>query len=150
MPVFHEESTPKNVIRLRFHGLSGVDGLRHAGVPSYIGYRVQRPETAIGTGVRATVPARSIVRGSSAVEEPPRDLPFRVPVQCYSGYRGEESPRGFQVGQRNFVVVQILDRWLDPTHRYFKVLASDDRTYILRHDVAGEFWEITHRLSVRS
>jgi hypothetical protein len=82
------------------------------------------------------------------VGDPPRDLPFRVPVRCYSGYREEESPRGFRVGRRHFRVVEILDRWLDPTHRYFKVRANDGRIYILRHDVAGGFWELTHRLQV--
>lgn len=67
---------------------------------------------------------------------------MKIRVECYAGYRGEEEPRGFTLGQRRFAVVEILDRWLDPAHRYFKVKVDDDRRFILRHDSASGEWEL--------
>jgi hypothetical protein len=67
-------------------------------------------------------------------------LPVRV--ECYAGYRGEETPRGFHIGTRRVEVREILDRWLAPEHRYFKVCGNDGDVYILRHDVGGDCWEL--------
>ena len=64
-------------------------------------------------------------------------------VVCYSGYRGEEEPREFSIGERSVRVVEIVDRWLDPDHRYFRCRGSDGDTYILRHDVCAHRWELT-------
>lgn len=47
-------------------------------------------------------------------------------VECYAGYRGEEEPRRFTWKGRQLAITDILDRWLDPNHRYFKVLAEND------------------------
>jgi hypothetical protein len=68
---------------------------------------------------------------------------FAVRVECYAGYRGEQEPRRFHLGERVIEVREIVDRWLDPAHRYFKVRGDDDATYILRHDTATERWEIS-------
>ena len=35
----------------------------------------------------------------------------KLRVICYAGYRGEEEPRTFFIGQRALDVVQIVDRW---------------------------------------
>jgi hypothetical protein len=40
-------------------------------------------------------------------------------------------------------VVEILDRWIAPDHRYFKILADDGGTYILRHDPVAWQWALT-------
>ena len=64
-------------------------------------------------------------------------------VQCYSGYRGEETPRRFQIGSREIEIVDVIDRWLGPDYRYFKVRGDDSGVYILRHDVASQRWEMT-------
>jgi hypothetical protein len=40
-------------------------------------------------------------------------------------------------------VIDVLDRWLAPDHRYFKVDGDDGCRYILRHDVASGGWELT-------
>jgi len=68
---------------------------------------------------------------------------FRVSVDCYAGHRGEETPRRFSLGARRIEVVEILDRWLDPDHRYFKLLGDDGDLYILRHDAESDAWEMT-------
>ena len=67
----------------------------------------------------------------------------QIRVDCYSGYCGEESPRRFWLESRCVQVHEILDRWLSPDHRYFKVLGDDGDIYILRHDPHGQAWELT-------
>ena len=67
---------------------------------------------------------------------------MKISVECYAGHRGEEEPRAFTLGETRFAVVEILDRWLDPEHRYFKVAADDGRRFILRHDSASGEWEL--------
>ena len=66
----------------------------------------------------------------------------QIEVHCYSGYRGDESPRRFRVGDNTIAVVEILDRWLGPDHRYFKVAGEDNAVYILRHDPVNCRWEL--------
>jgi len=66
-----------------------------------------------------------------------------VRVECYAGYRGEESPRRFWLGSRKIEVRDILDRWLSPGHRYFKLLGDDNGIYILRHDSESWQWTLT-------
>ena len=66
-----------------------------------------------------------------------------VRVECYAGYRGEETPRRFTIGSRGIEVLEVIDQWLAPDHRYFKVKGDDDGIYILRHDVASDRWELT-------
>ncbi len=67
-----------------------------------------------------------------------------IRVECYAGYRGEETPRRFWIGERAIEVAEVLDRWLAPDHRYFKVRGDDGDAYILRHDSAADRWELTH------
>ena len=69
--------------------------------------------------------------------------PLDVRVECYAGYRGEETPTRFHLGDRRVEVADVLDRWVARDHRYFKVRGDDGGVYILRHDVAGERWELT-------
>ena len=64
-------------------------------------------------------------------------------VECYAGYRGEETPRRFYLGTRCVEVVDVLDRWLDPEYRYFKLRGDDKGIYILRHSVDEDSWEMT-------
>jgi hypothetical protein len=66
-----------------------------------------------------------------------------IRVECYSGHRGEEIPRRFWMDERLVTVSAILDRWLAPDHRYFKVAGDDGDVYIIRYDVAADRWEMT-------
>ena len=66
-----------------------------------------------------------------------------VTVECYAGHRGEETPRAVVIGDRRVSVVDVLDRWLAPDHRYFKVRGDDDGIYIVRHDPVADRWELT-------
>ncbi len=69
------------------------------------------------------------------------DIALRA--ECYAGHRGEEIPRRFHLGARAVDVVDVLDCWLSPGHRYFKVSGNDRANYILRHDVATDRRELT-------
>ena len=64
-------------------------------------------------------------------------------VECYAGHRGEETPRRIVLGDRAVAVTEVLDRWLAPDHRYFKVRGDDGDVYIIRHDVRTGGWELT-------
>lgn len=71
-----------------------------------------------------------------------QNRPFPLKVQCYAGYRGEETPRRFILGEKTIEVAQVIDRWLAPDHGYFKVFSRAGETYILRQDVASQEWEL--------
>ena len=66
-----------------------------------------------------------------------------VNVACYAGYRGEETPRRLTLGDRAVEVVEVLDRWYGPDHRYFKVAGDDGAIYILRHEPPTGDWRLT-------
>ena len=68
---------------------------------------------------------------------------MEIRVECYAGYRDDETPRRILLDGREVAVVEIIDRWLGSDHRYFKVLGSDRATYILRQDFPTRVWEIT-------
>ena len=68
---------------------------------------------------------------------------MKIRVDCYAGYRGEEAPRCFWMGDRKIEVRQLVDRWLAPDHRYIKILGDDEATYIIRHDAVSLGWELT-------
>ena len=66
----------------------------------------------------------------------------RIRVDCYAGYRGEETPRRFYLDGRPIEVAEVLDRWLSPDHRYFKLMSAGGDTYILRHDSGSGDWSL--------
>ncbi len=66
-----------------------------------------------------------------------------IHVECYAGYRGEQTPRALVLGDRRIEIAEVVDQWLAPDHRYFKLRGADGSTYIVRHDVTGDAWELT-------
>ena len=68
---------------------------------------------------------------------------IRIEVDCYAGYRGEETPRIIWFESRKIEVKKVLDRWLDPDHRYFKIRGDDEGIYIIRHDTNTGIWGLT-------
>jgi hypothetical protein len=67
---------------------------------------------------------------------------MKISVECYAGHRGEEEPRAFTMGSKRFAVLEIVDRWMAPEHRYFKVRADDGSMLVLRHDTESGGWEL--------
>ena len=74
-----------------------------------------------------------------------------IKVECYAGYKGEETPRVLVLGERR-IAADVVDRWLAPDHRYFKIRGDDGDIYIVRQDVASGEWTLTmfERGSTRS
>jgi hypothetical protein len=81
------------------------------------------------------------ITGSAKASAERSTLP--ITVECYAGYRGEQTPRVLVLDDRRVAVVEVLDQWLAPDHRYFKVRTEDDSKYIVRQDVASGEWTIT-------
>jgi hypothetical protein len=80
---------------------------------------------------------------------------LEIRVDCYAGYRGEETPRRLTMGKRRIDVVTIQDRWLAPDHRYFKIIGDDGGLYIIRHAPHQDIWQlicykVDPRLDLRS
>ncbi len=63
-------------------------------------------------------------------------------VECHSGFQAMERPVRIHLGRRTVEVSEILDRWVGPDHRYFKVRGDDGATYILRLDLEAWIWEL--------
>ena len=70
-------------------------------------------------------------------------LEFAVWVECSAGHRSEPTPTRFSFGGARIEVTEVVDAWLAPGHRYFKIRGSDGACYILRNDVAAARWQLT-------
>ena len=66
----------------------------------------------------------------------------RIRVECYAGYRGDERPVRFVLGERTYEVTGIEDRWYSPGSVYFRVRADDGSYYILRHNEVDDCWTL--------
>jgi hypothetical protein len=71
------------------------------------------------------------------------DRLLAVSVECYAGHRGEQTPRTLILGDRRVAVAEVVDAWLAPDHRYFKLRGDDSNTYLVRNDVRSSTWELT-------
>ena len=63
-------------------------------------------------------------------------------VECYAGHRGEQTPRTLILGDGRIAVAEVLDAWLAPEYRYFKLRGEDGDTYLVRHDERSNTWEL--------
>ena len=68
---------------------------------------------------------------------------LEVRVECYAGSRGEETPRCLYLGPRRIRVEAVLEQWLAPEHRYFRLRGEDGGVYVVRYGIAADRWELT-------
>ncbi len=47
------------------------------------------------------------------------------------------------LGDHRISVAEVLDAWLAPDYRYFKLKGADGDTYLVRHDERSNTWELT-------
>jgi hypothetical protein len=47
------------------------------------------------------------------------------------------------LGECRIAVAEVVDAWLSPDHRYFKLTGADGNTYLVRHDERSNTWELT-------
>jgi hypothetical protein len=71
----------------------------------------------------------------------------KISVECYSGYRANESPRAFFFDGRRMNVLDVIGRWYEgglksdtPIMHFFKVRADDGMVYLLRYDPLRDEW----------
>jgi len=76
-----------------------------------------------------------------------------IAVECYAGYKGEETPRSFIYQNRTFGILEVLDRWYeggtDPTgllHNYFKVKTREGEIFFLRYTPRFQAWTLCLRI----
>lgn len=69
---------------------------------------------------------------------------IRISVQSYSGYKANERPSRFFMGEHAYEVTEIIDRWYGPDYSYFKIRADDGNIYILRYDERLDTWELEY------
>jgi hypothetical protein len=65
-----------------------------------------------------------------------------VRVECYSGYKADESPRKLILAARTLDIVAVEDRWYSPGETYFRVSVTDGDRYVLRHQEAQDVWSL--------
>jgi hypothetical protein len=61
---------------------------------------------------------------------------------CYAGRKADERPVRFQLGDREYVVGEVLDQWYGPDETFYKVCADDGNLYILRHHTEADEWRL--------
>jgi len=71
----------------------------------------------------------------------------RISVQAYSGYKVNERPVSFSLRGRRYRVIEIVDRWYEGYNGpaaldYFKVIADDGQSYILRYNSLFDAWSL--------
>lgn len=69
---------------------------------------------------------------------------MRIRVECHAGWKGDERPIRFHLGDRLLVVEELLDQWYGPEDTFFKVRADDHNLYILRrnHSESEATWTL--------
>ncbi len=75
----------------------------------------------------------------------------RIDVVCYAGFRGEESPRSFLLGEERIEVASITKEWVEESaadrtrRRFFRVKGSDGFIYTLYYDEGVSAWFLMER-----
>jgi hypothetical protein len=68
-------------------------------------------------------------------------------AQCRRGVLREPSRRADATHADSWdlriAVAEVLDAWLAPEYRYFKLRGADGDTYLVRHDERSDIWELT-------
>lgn len=63
-------------------------------------------------------------------------------VHCYSGHRGEQTPRRILLGDRRLEVLAVTREWVEPDGRCFEVECDDGHRYRLRQVKAEDEWRL--------
>ena len=65
---------------------------------------------------------------------------MEIKVVAYSGYKANERPIRFFLDDRNLEVERIIDKWRGEEHDFFKCLADDGQTYLLKWHRTRDLW----------
>jgi len=72
----------------------------------------------------------------------PGEQVMKIRVICFHGYKANERPLKFYIGDKEVGVRELLDRWYGEQDDYFKVLADDGNTYVLKYRREEDDWEL--------
>ena len=67
---------------------------------------------------------------------------MKIHVECHSGYKVNERPIKFWIGERVLFVESIEDQWNGPDALYFRIRADDGNTYLLGYNEANAAWTL--------
>ncbi len=65
-----------------------------------------------------------------------------IKVETYSGYKADQRPLRFILGNRRYQVLSVEDQWYSASASYFRVRADDGNVYVLRHDETEDQWAL--------
>ena len=65
-----------------------------------------------------------------------------VRVECYAGYRAEETPRRILFADRSVDVAEVLERWRTPKAQGFRFRGDDGVLYALVQDGSSGRWTV--------
>jgi hypothetical protein len=69
-----------------------------------------------------------------------------ITVISYSGYRAEEIPRAFFLGERKIEIIEVLDTWIEEglsdraRQRFFRIRGSDNSVHEIYLDEKTNEW----------
>lgn len=76
-----------------------------------------------------------------------------IEVECYAGYKGQETPRAFAHQGKRYEISEVLDRWyeggLDPRdlrHDYFKVKTLAGEIFLIRYTLRFQAWTLCRQV----
>jgi hypothetical protein len=72
----------------------------------------------------------------------------KIKVESISDAKGQETPSRFKLGIRTIEIQAVADRWYGEQACYFRVLGSDENSYILKGPLEDGSWELvsfTHK-----
>ena len=86
-----------------------------------------------------------LVNHACIVAESMKLMPIQV--ECYAGFKADETPRRFFWEGAWIEVQDVVDRWYEagahpewPRADYFKVLDAQGSMYLLKHDLESDEW----------
>jgi hypothetical protein len=106
------------------------------------------PLTTLFVGSNAVGHAGILIRETHESSEMERlhmahdTKPLSIRVLC-DPMPPEKAPRCFYIGARKVEILDVVDRWLETEHGYFKVFGDDGGTYIIKNNVLSGDWELT-------
>jgi hypothetical protein len=70
-----------------------------------------------------------------------------IETECYSGYKVDEYPKRFYRDNEKFEIEEVTDRWYQgdrnpefPVSNYFKIITTDRKQFIIKHDLESDRW----------
>jgi hypothetical protein len=63
-----------------------------------------------------------------------------IQVQCYAGRKADERQVRFRIGDRDFMVGEIVEQWYGPDNIFYKLRADDHNLYLLSLRTSNGIW----------